>query len=1193
MVRRIADFVTKYCYVVFGIFLALAALCAFLSTKVKINHDIYSYMPESSETSQGLKIMEDEFDYGSTSTWQMMFENLDDDEKKNVREYIESVENVKSVTHDETEAYNREKDGTNYSLFEIVLDKPADSEEANKAYNTIYNELKPKYTFYQSGEVYTNNATVVSIFITVFAVGTAMLILTVMSESFVEPWLYLFAILIAVVLNKGTNIIFPSVSHITDSISMVLQMALSMDYAIMLSSRYRQEKASKDKPSKFLAMNRALRYSFGAISSSSITTVVGLIVLVLMSFTIGRDMGLVLSKGVVLSLVSIFTILPALLLLCDKAIEKTHKKTLHFKMNWMGDKEYRFRKIALPVFALIFGGAFLLKGNTAIQFTDSENNKIKDVFSVVNQSVVVYENNDEQKLAEFCGKYEKNPDVKRILCYSNTVGEQEKYNEIIAKANELSDLKVSGQSAGSGEKVEAEDYLVKAIYYYYYRGDNHSLTLPAFAKFVRDEVLNDEKVSDDIDAAMRKNIVRFSKFVIPEEASKPRSKAEIAELLEVDPSMLDDLYTLYYSKHPNNVRMNLYTFANFVNNEILPNPEYSKMISAENRENLKKLLLFSNSAVTNKVMSPAELAGLFGLDAGQVESLLTYHNYIESTEPTVEVSPDDLVKFALGNETIRNELGITPEIANEALAAINEARESVAPYIEQYPELKEALKIIDVNYSYKDYVNLANMISTNFTTIREKIEEINAEYDLGLDLSIIPESVDFTKGLDKLKQVYQVYQTSTMVKQMTPVEFVNFLIDNADDPRISLDAAAKAKLQLVQKVITNQQTLYTSTGLANAFSLDGKQLNLVFALYDYRYVNGDPKLSVERVINFLTDEVFNDAEYSNRLDDEKKNKVRVISGLMQAAKMGVPYTYDGLYSALLPLGESLDKNQIFLAYVYHGSIYDYDENWTMSLVQFVDFLNEKVLPDTRFASRMDDEIREKISDAKTTVKDGEEVLVGPNHSRVLIETELPAEGETTFNFLAGIKNELGETKNFLVGDSAMAYEMSKTFSGEMDFITIITMIAIFIVVAFTFKSILIPLLLVLVIQSAVYINMAYLSLTGQGIYFIALIIVQAILMGATIDYAILYTSYYLESRTYGGLKMKDAIIASYNKSMHSILTSASILILVTAIVGNMASAIAAKICQSISGGTLVATLIILLLLPALLATIDRFIVKKK
>jgi predicted RND superfamily exporter protein len=174
----------------------------------------------------------------------------------------------------------------------------------------------------------------------------------------------------------------------------------------------------------------------------------------------------------------------------------------------------------------------------------------------------------------------------------------------------------------------------------------------------------------------------------------------------------------------------------------------------------------------------------------------------------------------------------------------------------------------------------------------------------------------------------------------------------------------------------------------------------------------------------------------------------------------------------------------------------------------------------------------------------------------------------------------------------MAYEMSQTFSGEMDFITIVTMLSIFIVVVFTFKSIFVSMLLVLVIQCAVYIVMSYLSLTGSSIYFIALIIVQAILMGATIDYAILFTSYYVENRGYFKLGVKDALIHTYNKSISAILTSASILIIVTAIVGNFTSAIAGKICQSISLGTFCATLIILVLLPALLATLDRWIIKK-
>lgn len=134
-------------------------------------------------------------------------------------------------------------------------------------------------------------------------------------------------------------------------------------------------------------------------------------------------------------------------------------------------------------------------------------------------------------------------------------------------------------------------------------------------------------------------------------------------------------------------------------------------------------------------------------------------------------------------------------------------------------------------------------------------------------------------------------------------------------------------------------------------------------------------------------------------------------------------------------------------------------------------------------------------------------------------------------------------------------------------------------------------LLVLVIQCAVYIVMAYLSLTGSRIFFIALIIVQSILMGATIDYAILFTSYYVENRSYFKMSIRDALISTYNRSINAILTSASILIIVTAIVGNLATAIAAAVCQAISLGTFCATLIILVLLPALLATLDRFIIK--
>ena len=173
----------------------------------------------------------------------------------------------------------------------------------------------------------------------------------------------------------------------------------------------------------------------------------------------------------------------------------------------------------------------------------------------------------------------------------------------------------------------------------------------------------------------------------------------------------------------------------------------------------------------------------------------------------------------------------------------------------------------------------------------------------------------------------------------------------------------------------------------------------------------------------------------------------------------------------------------------------------------------------------------------------------------------------------------------------MAYEMSGTFDGELNFMTVITMIAIFVVVAITFKSVIIPIILVITIQCAVYLIMGILSFTGENVYFIAILIVQSILMGATIDYAILYTSYYLEHRKSKGIK--ESIIDSYNKSIHTILTSSSILIIVTLIIANFASAIAAKICKTISEGTLCSTILILTLLPAVLAFWDKFIIRKR
>ncbi len=1242
MIKRLAAFITRYCYVVFAAFLALAGVCALLATKVTINHNIYSYMPADSETTLGLNIMNDEFDYSSTSSWQMMFKDLDNSQVVQVRAFIEGIEHVSAVVHEDNDDFERDQDGHHYSLFTVKLDVPADSPEAYDTYNEIYNNLRYKYEFTENGDVYMNNGAAVDPIIIFSAIAVAMVILILASKSFIEPWLFLASIGIAVIFNKGTNVFLPSVSHVTDSISMVLQMALSMDYAIMLSSRYRQEKEkivesgeiTDRKQRNRKAMERALHYSAKAISSSSFTTVVGLLVLILMSFTIGRDMGVVLAKGVVLSLVSICTTLPAMLLVCDRLIEKTQKKTLPLPTDWLAKFSARFRHVALPIFLLIFIGSFLLKGGTNVLFTSTQNNEIKNVFPVNNQTALVYDSREESRVQNLCNKFSERDDVVQILCYSNTLGEAKKYDEIVDKVNDLKATKVMGETMGDGEKVEADDYIIKALYYHYFRGDEATMSLPELVTFVQNEVLPDkEKFADEITPQTEHDIERFSNFILTEKMNLPRTKAEMVALMEIDPSALDELYVLYLSEHPSPIKLTLHEFAVFVTNEVLSKPDYAKLITLEQRWQLRKLLLFSDPNVTGVKKTAAQLAELFELNAADIEQLITYYLYSSIDTPSIGLTPEQMVDFVLNNQAAYEELGLTTENVEQIKTSINTLRENAADYEqrltnalnnaidnaafldeEQKAEVyAEADKIIvavqervqqirETAYTYSDIEDLVNRAKNLPNQVPDMIDEINERYGLSIpqvsitiDVPQIEERIN--TYLDKIKNLYKLYQAQTSPRLMTPAEFVDFLLAHKDDPRLNgaLSADKVSLLQLVQYVIRNQATRYGYRDMATTFNLDENKLKLVYALYDSRYVNTQLKLSPKTVLEFLVNNVLPNPEYSKRLNSDQRARIYAVYDLMQAAIAGTQYNYEALYRAILPLSNAVEKNKIFLVYLYHGSLYDYDENWAMTLEQMVHYLYKEVLNDSRFKDRISDDRRETIIDGWDMMKDAKEMLVGTNYSRALIETHLPEEGPETFAFLQDIKDEMGEgnkTKYFVIGDSAMAYEISQTFNGEMDFITIVTMLVIFAVVAITFKSILIPFVLVMTIQSAVYLNMAWLSLTGQSIYFIALIIVQAILMGATIDYAILYTSYYLEHRKYFQLDVEDALIMSYRKSIHSIATSASILILVTMILGNFTKAIPSKICQSISGGTTVATLIILLLLPALLATMDRIIIRK-
>ena len=1363
--KKFTDFIVNKRYLILFIFIILVIISAIFSSKVNINYDITKYLPNTSETRIGIDIMEKEFEE-TESSFNLMFKGLDDGQKNEVYKYLTQINGVESVDYDETEEHNKD----DYTLYGINVSDLEDSELATNVYNEITKHYED-YEIYTSGAISDRNSSVLPAWIMIVAIGCALVILIIMCESYIEPFLFLTAILMAVLLNNGTNIIFDSVSNITSSISAILQMALSMDYSIMLMNRYKQEK-EKEKD-KVKAMKNALYNAFKSISSSSITTIVGLVVLVFMSFTIGRDLGFVLAKGVLFSLISIFFVLPSLILIFDKAITKTTKKAPNIKLNKLGKISYKIRYPALFLFVGAFIISYLLKGNLGILYTEGENDKISEIFPENNQIAIIYKNEDEGKVGKYLSSIENNGKVDEVLGYSNTINEELKYNELKEKLNDL------------GAEVEVEDYLLKIIYYNYYNQDEtNKMTFDEFVEFIQNDIYKNENISEQLDNKTRKEIDRLANFTNTNLINKKRTSNDIANILEIDKEKIDDVLIYYNSKHNTNIRISVNEFIKFMNKDVLINEKYSKNIDSSTKSSLDKLSKFTNLNTIKTKMNYKQMASLFGINEESMKNLYLYYMSVNKidTKLTLSEFSNFVINDVLSNSTyaklfdetavanikmlstfsntniinknmnsqeISNLFEIDNSLVNQLLLLKYSNAESgsvlsISEFINNVMDIKNnttylngvdlsSIEKLSIFARNKNNINTTKMnkhalsnifdnISVNLVENIYMFAELPAEYEmtpqefvnivintiannqnvsdsvdtntvnslkllkmviddsikpgtkysatnLAKILNVAPSKMyqlyalnDFVKGntnswkatphefvnlilnninneniknninevtfgklnlvskimesaikntsytynelsnligidSSSVKNIYLLYVSNKKMTKLTPQEFVNFVLQHKNDKMLASSITSNTinDLRLVQSVMNGVQAnkKYTSKELSDLLGIDKGSIDLLYGLYYSKYVNPNQTISLKEFVVFLLNDVITNPDYSSNFNEDSKSKLKTINGIMNSSLNDIEYTKDEMFAIITNLTDDLDKNMVDLLFVYYGSEKQYNEDWTLTVEKFVNYLNENILTDVRFEDFIEENMRKEIVSSKETIKDAKKLLVGENYSRIVINTKFDAESEETFNFIQKLKDDLSNetSEMYIVGDSPMAYEMSKTFQGELDFITVLTMIAIFIVVVCTFKSLIIPLILVFMIQCAVYVIMGILSFSGEQVYFISLLIVQSILMGATIDYAILYTSYYLEGRK--ELNIKDSIINAYNNSINTILTSASILVIVTLIIGNFASAIAAKICKTISQGTLCSALLILLLLPGVLAACDKIIVRKK
>ncbi|MCM1227224.1 MAG: efflux RND transporter permease subunit [Clostridium sp.] len=429
--KKISNWIVERKSVVFVITVILTIAAVFGIFQTNVNYDMSKYLPKDSSVKKGMELMTDE--YGEMSGITVMFDNLTEEEQSNRKTELEAIENVKSVVYlQDDDAYQKD----NHSKYMINVSANTYSDEARD----VLDEIRSKYgdEVYCSGAVVDNDMMVNTLMeeipvIAVIAVIIIFVILFLLCDSWIEPLLYVGCIGIAILLNMGSNVFLPSVSFMTFAIGALLQMGLSMDYSIMLMNRYNQEKQKNPDPK--VAMKSALANAFGAITSSSVTTIVGLLVLLFMSFKIGQDMGIVLAKGVFISLICIFTILPGLVVQFDKAMTKTHKKSLNVNMRPVMKIAGKIRLVSVPLIAVIAAGAYFMKDNLNVTyiktFDNPEQTAIEEVFGKDNQTVLLYENNESpENIEKFISAIEERKDVNYVQDYSNTIGKSYKYKEL-------------------------------------------------------------------------------------------------------------------------------------------------------------------------------------------------------------------------------------------------------------------------------------------------------------------------------------------------------------------------------------------------------------------------------------------------------------------------------------------------------------------------------------------------------------------------------------------------------------------------------------------------------------------------------------------------------------------------------------------------------------------------------------------
>ena len=439
---------SRFVILIVAFVLLIPAAIGYLGTKT--NYDMLSYLPESFETMRGQEIMEDEFGTGGFAF--IMVKDMPFKDVSAMKKKMEKVDHVDKVLwYDDfsdisipievfpdkiRDAFYNEEE--NETLLMIVLNTGTSSEESNQAIEDL-RKIAKKDCFISgvtAGLIDTKGLSdkEAPVYI-VLAVVLCLIILQLTMDSFLAPLLFLLSIGMAVIYNMGTNWIFGQISYVTKALAAVLQLGVTLDYSIFLWHSYiEQRDRHPDDP--LHAMATAIKATLSSVVGSSVTTIAGFITMCFMTYRLGINLGLVMAKGVLFGVITVVTVLPALILVMDKPLQKTRHKALVPNLKWIPNWVQKFYPVMLIVFAVIWFPAAYGQNHTDVYYdlartlpkdlpSVEATTKLEDDFGMSTTEMVLapsrVSRKDMQKMEE---KIYDLPGVTAVLGIDNLLGAQ-------------------------------------------------------------------------------------------------------------------------------------------------------------------------------------------------------------------------------------------------------------------------------------------------------------------------------------------------------------------------------------------------------------------------------------------------------------------------------------------------------------------------------------------------------------------------------------------------------------------------------------------------------------------------------------------------------------------------------------------------------------------------------------------------